>query len=128
MDGKHVFVPNSTLYTTTLINYSDLGRRQVDVSVSAGYDNSPDQVEEAVNDALNVVRMDKACAVLETPAPSFIVSGYGDSAINYSVRLWSPTDKWWATKCALTRELYAAFRRHGVEMTYPHLNVHMKER
>ena len=27
---------------------------------------------------------------------------------------------------ALNERLYGAFRRNGVEMTYPHLNVHVK--
>jgi len=124
-DGKLIFMPNSSLHTSSVINFTVNGARRIDLPISASYGNSPDEVEKALMDALNVIRMNKDCGVLDTPAPAVHVDSYGDNAINYYLRVWTTTSKWFSTKMALNRELYAAFARNHVEMTYPHINVHM---
>lgn len=50
---------------------------------------------------------------------------YGDSAIDYVVRVWVKNSDYWAVTYALNEAVKASFDRNQVEMTYPHLNVHM---
>lgn len=120
-DGKLIFVPNSILYTAKLVNYTTLGTRRLDLSISAAYGNSPEQVRAAVLDALAGLE-----GVSADPAPQVLLESYGDSAIQYTIRLWTAAADYWNVRYALNERLYGAFQRNGVEMTYPHLNVHMK--
>lgn len=63
-------------------------------------------------------------ALLE-PAPRAVVTGYGDSAINYSLRLWVKNPDYWDVYFEVTRRVKDIFDEQGISMTYPHLNVHL---
>ena len=119
-DGKLIFVPNSTLHTSRLVNHTASGMRRVDVDVAASYDNSPEEVRRAILAAIAAVP-----GVKEDPAPLVIVTDYGDNAINYRALLWTTWDSYYTVKNGVMEQLYTAFRDNGVEMTYPHINVHM---
>ena len=120
-DGKMAYVPNSSLSGARVINYSETGARRVEISVSASYENSPAQVREAV-----LAAVARTPGALQDPAPLVIVDGYQDSDIRYTVMVWAKSSDFIAVKWALTEDLYKAFAEHGVEFSYPHMNVHMK--
>ena len=119
-DGKAIYIPNSKLYTARIINYSQTGKRRVELSVSASYDNPPEQVKAAILSAISGTEN-----VLEDPAPAVMVAGYGANDIQYNIWIWTETAHFLEVKNAVTEKLYGAFARHGVQMTYPHLNVHL---
>lgn len=120
-DGKLIFAPNSTLQTSRLINYTASGTRRIDLTVNAAYSNTPVQVRAAVLEAIDAIPH-----VLPVPAPVVQLESYGDHAIQYVVRLWVPASEFMDIKYTLNEALFDTFRKHGVEMTRPHLNVHMK--
>ena len=121
-DGRIIYVPNKNIYTANLINYTRNGRRRVELSVSASYDSEPEKVAAAIRDALSRIP-----GVLADPEPVIHLESYGDSAIAYTFYFWVAAKDFWGVKYAVNEELYGAFRRGGVEMTYPHMNVHMKD-
>ena len=121
-DGRTVYVPNKTIYTANLINYNRYGRRRVELSVSASYDADPGKVRLAIRDAL-----EKIPGVLKEPEPVIHLENFGDSAICYTFYFWVSSGDFWGVKYAVNEELYGAFKRAGIKMTYPHLNVHMKK-
>ena len=118
-DNKLVAVPNSAVTAAQIINYTTLGRRRVDVAVSASYDAPVEKVLEALKEAAQVP------GVYEDPAPSAVVVSYGDSAINYKLMLWCSSSDYWSCHFAATRKVKEVFDNAGIEMTYPHLNVHI---
>ena len=118
-DNKHISIPNSAVIAAQIVNYSAAPTRRVEVVVTASYD-SPMQT---VLDAL--LAAGDAEKVLTDPAPQAVITGYGESAINYSLRLWVKNEDYWDVYFAVTRRVKEIFDREGVEMTYPHLNVHL---
>jgi small conductance mechanosensitive channel len=42
--------------------------------------------------------------------------------------VWCATGDYWTVYFDLLEQVKAAFDREGIEMTYPHLNVHMVEK
>ena len=121
-DRKVVYLPNSTVYSSILTNASISPIRRVDVSVSASYDNSPAQVREAVLDLTRTMP-----GILQDPEVQVHVENYGDSAIGYTIWAFCEGKDFLTVKYALLEGLYDAFRAHSVEMTYPHMNVHMQD-
>ena len=121
-DRKVVYLPNSTVYSSILTNASISAIRRVDVSVSASYDNSPAQVREAVLDLTRTIP-----GILQDPEVQVHVENYGDSAIGYTIWAFCEGKDFLTVKYALLEGLYDAFRAHSVEMTYPHMNVHMQD-
>lgn len=118
-DQKVISIPNSSVVASQITNYSTEPTRRVDFAVSASYDAPISTVKQALLDA---ARVDD---VLDDPAPFAAVEQYGDSAISYVLRVWAPSDRYWDVKFAINENIKAKFDQAGVEMTYPHLNVHL---
>lgn len=118
-DNKLVSIPNSAVVSAQIVNYSTTGTRRVDVSVSASYNTPVDQVLAALKEAANID------GILVENGISATVTKYGDSAIEYVVRVWCPTDIYWDVYNATVYNIKTIFDRDGLKMTYPHLNVHL---
>lgn len=119
-DGQIVLQPNRELSSAKIINYTVLGRRRIACSVRAPYDAPTASVKAACMDAVRAIP-----GVLDDPAPAVYLLGYGTSAIEYGIRCWTKTDDYWDAYYALNETLRDSFARHGVPMTYDHLNVHL---
>ncbi len=121
-DNKLVSIPNSAVVAAQIVNYTASGSRRVDIEVSASYD-APTQL---VIDTL--VGTATASFVLEEPErPYAVLTSYGESCINYTLRFWVKTEDYWAALFAVNQKIKADFDAAGVQMSYPHLNVHIEK-
>ena len=118
-DNKLVQIPNGTVVSNDIVNYTCTGTRRVDITVSASYNAPVAKVLAALEKAGNVD------GILTDPAIFTNVTEYGDNAISYVVRVWCPTDLYWDVHKAVTLKIKDVFDADGIEMTYPHLNVHL---
>ena len=118
-DNRVVSIPNSAVVAAQIVNYSSADSRRVEIDVSASY-NSPTQ---KVLDAL--VQAGTVDNVLLEPAPAAVITDYGDSAIGYSLRLWVKPEDYWDVHFLVMQRIKDIFDQQGIEMTYPHLNVHL---
>ena len=123
IDGKEIFVPNSQLSGTKIINYTILGRRRVDLNFTASYDAPTATVKQAIGEVLEDISQ-----IIAEPAPEIHLSDYQASSIQYVVRAWTAAADYWTVYYAIQEGVREAFDRHGVEMTYDHLNVHILDR
>lgn len=120
-DGKMIFVPNSLLYNSKLINYTSSGKRRIDISLGMDYSCAPEDVRSAALSALTGIS-----GILPEPAPQVLLENYAESSIQYTLRLWVRSQDYASVRYALNENLYAALKRAGLEMSYPHVNVHMQ--
>lgn len=118
-DNKRVFIPNGAVTSSEIVNYTVLGTRRVDIKISASYDSPIQTVLEALKEAADVP------TILQEKGIFVALDSYGDSAITYVVRVWSATGDYWTTTYDINRRIKAIFDEKGIEMTYPHLNVHL---
>lgn len=118
-DGKFVYIPNGAVTSAEIVNYTVLGKRRVDVTVSASYDAPVDTVLAALEEAADLPTTRGEEGI------SAVVDNYGDSAISYTVRIWVNTADYWSTLCELKKNVKKVFDEKGIEMSYPHLNVHL---
>lgn len=118
-DNKVISIPNSSVVSAEIVNYTVTGTRRVDISISASYDDSTDKVLEALKEAAQVA------TILPEKAVFVAVSSYGDHAIHYVLRVWSKTEDYWTTHFEITDRIKKVFDEKGISMTYPHLNVHL---
>ena len=120
-DNKLISLPNSAVVAAQIVNYTASGTRRVDVNVSASYEVPTQKVLDALVLAGTVDN-----ALLE-PAPVAVISGYGESAINYSLRIWVKSADYWDVFFLVNQRVKQIFDEQGVYMTYPHLNVHVTQ-
>ena len=118
-DNKVISIPNSAVVAAQIVNFSAAQTRRVEVAVSASYDAPTQKVMDAL------VLAGTVDCVLTDPAPKAVVTAYGDSAISYSLRLWVNTPDYWDVYFRVNQRVKDIFDQQDIEMTYPHLNVHL---
>ena len=121
-DNKMVSIPNSSVVGAEIVNYTVTGTRRVDVEVTASYDAPIQKVIAALREAADVPQR------LEDKDIFAEVMNYGDSSISYAVRIWTTGADYWTAKFDIQRRIKEIFDREGIEMTYPHLNVHIQDK
>lgn len=119
-DNRLVYIPNSTVTGSTVMNYTVSGKRRVDLSITASYDCRLEDVRAALLDAASSVD-----TLLKDEEIFARVTAYNDSNITYQLRGWSKTEDYWTTYFDLLEAVKVSFDRSGIIMTYPHLNVHL---
>ena len=120
-DNKLISIPNSAVVAAEIVNYTTLGLRRVSIDISASYD-APAQL---VIDTLVSTAAADSRVLAEPEKPYAVLMSYGDSAINYSLRYWVKGDDYWNSQFEINKNIKIAFDKAGIEMTYPHLNVHL---
>ena len=118
-DGKQISIPNSAVVAAQIVNYSVSEVRRAEIAVSASYDAPTQKVIDALVLAGTV---DNA---LLDPAPMAVITSYGDSAIQYSLRVWVKNPDYWDVYFTVNQRVKNIFDEQGIAMTYPHLNVHL---
>lgn len=121
IDNRSVMIPNSKTASATIENFSALGKRRLGITVTAAYDSEPERVMAALRKAA------ARCDPLPETSVVVEIQDFGESAIAYDVALWIPASDFLGRRWALRRCIWEEFRAAGVEMTYPHLNVHLDE-
>ncbi len=121
-DNTYITIPNKLVWGSPMINYTRQKTRRVDVDVSIGYGMD---VNKAIQIAMDVMRSDKR--ILKDPAPSVYVVELADSSINLQLRPWTKTADYWGVRGDLTQKVYEAFRKEGMEIPFPQVDVHLKK-
>lgn len=120
-DNKLVSIPNSAVVAAEIVNYSATGTRRVDITVSAAYSCAIEDVLSALKEA------GKLPTALDDREPFAAVQSYGDSAIQYILQVWCKSEDYWTTLFEGNKNVKKVFDEKGIEMTYPHLNIHVEK-
>lgn len=118
-DNKLIQIPNSSVVSSEIVNYTVTGKRRVEVKASASYDCAVDDVLAALKEAANVEY------ILEEHGITAMLSEYGDHEIHYSVRVWANTEHYWDVYHKVNYNVKKVFDQRGIEMSYHHINVHL---
>ena len=118
-DNKVISILNSAVVAAQITNYSESETRRVDVAASASYDIPTQKVLDALVLAGTVDN------VLLDPAPMAVITAYGESAIQYSLRVWVKNADYWDVYFLVNKRVKQIFDEQGITMTYPHINVHL---
>ncbi len=118
-DNKLISIPNNSVVSAEIVNYTVTGTRRVDVTISAAYTTPIDDVLKALKEAADVPQ------ALEEKGVFVAVTKYGESAIEYTCRIWTTSADYWDAWFLVNRRVKEIFDRDGLKMTYPHLNVHL---
>lgn len=120
-DNKLIQVPNSQISAEKIINYTAEPVRRVDLTFNVSYNTPVETVQKAMKDAMSAHPL-----TLDEPDMPFArVSKYGESTIEYTLRVWCKTEDYWTVYFDMIEQVKESFAKNGVELSYPHVNVHM---
>ena len=117
-DNVFISIPNSSIWSSNIINHARYGTRRMDLDIGIGYDSNLDTAETALMSLATDPR------VLADPAPRFLVVSYGDSAINVRLRAYASYDDFFDLYWDLNRRLKGVLDDHRIDIPFPQRVVH----
>jgi small-conductance mechanosensitive channel len=123
-DNICIIIPNSSLITGTVVNWSHgdpTVRTRLPIGIAYGTD-----VEKVRTLLLEVAAAEPE--ILKTPEPEVLFVGYGDSAINLELAVWSSmtVDKPLAFRNRLFFAIHKALEANKIEIPFPQRDLHLR--
>ncbi|HUM11971.1 MAG TPA: mechanosensitive ion channel domain-containing protein [Myxococcaceae bacterium] len=119
--GAEVVVPNASLISNELINWtlSDR-RRRTDIDLGVAYGTPPERVRELL---LQVASQHPE--VLKVPEPVALFTGFGDSALNFQLQVWTAADTWVRVASELRTAIDRVLGEAGIAIPFPQRDLHL---
>ncbi len=118
--GLSVSAPNSSLWGSTITNYSRNPRRRIDLTVGIAY---ADDLDGAMAELRSLMAEDRR--IMDEPAAQVFVTGLADNSVNLTLRCWVATADYWQASCDLTRAAKLRLDEKGYSMPFPQRDVHI---
>lgn len=118
-DNKVIYIPNGSLSSGTVINYSRENTRRVEWVFGVEYGADYEKVEAVVR---RILAEDKR--ILDTPAPFVALNALADSSVNIIVRVWVKSEDYWGVYFDMNKTVYAVFNEEGIDFPFPQITVH----
>ena len=122
-EGADVVVPNGMLLSEKMINWTlSNDSRRVDIPIGVSYDSNPEQVLSLLSDIAKTTK-----GVSKYPEPTVLFTGFGESALNFSVRAWTTSfDDSVFVRSDMAVRIYNAFKEEGIEIPFPQRDLHIQ--
>ena len=124
IDNKKIVVPNGTLSNSTIINVTAKENRKLEIKVGISYEADIRKAKKILVDILKAdpdTKSDNAVMVV-------FVDELGESAVIMGLRVWVPTEAYWATKWRLNQRIKEEFDANGIAIPYNQLEVYVHPR
>ena len=118
-DNKFIYVPNGSLSSGSVTNYSLSQLRRVDWTVGVEYGTEIEKVRQTVLDLIK-----KDGRILTEPAPFIALSALADSSVNITIRVWVKNEDYWGVFFDMNQNIYEVFNREGISFPFPQVTVH----
>ena len=116
LDGHNVLIPNASVFTTPIINYSRQATWRMSLDVGIAYDSDLEQVRRVTLQAIRNIP-----DILSSPSPDLYFHTFNDSSIDFTVRYWIDArqiNPFTATDPAIVA-IHRAYAQAGIEIPFP---------
>lgn len=121
-DNKTIIIPNGSLATDSLINYSTQLTRRVDWTFGIAYG---DDLDKAYSVLKSLIAADER--ILAEPEPFMALSELADSSVNIVVRVWVNAADYSSVFFKMNEEVYREFGKQGLSIPFPQMDVHINK-
>lgn len=121
-DNKRIIIPNSEIFGSVIENITFHRIRRVDGAVGVSYDADIDQTRRVLENVTQSVP-----GTVSDRDPAVVLLELGGSSVDWSVRVWAPTQDYLAVKQALLREIKMQLDSAGIEIPYPQMDLHVRD-
>jgi small-conductance mechanosensitive channel len=121
-DNLFVRVPNETMIKAEITNLTRFPVRRLDLLLGVNYREDMAKVQRVLQE---VAERNPLC--LSEPAPLFIFTGFGDSAMNLQFSVWAVRENFLELRNSIQHEIKQAFDANGIDIPYPQRVIHLAE-
>lgn len=119
-NGVYIFVPNSQIWSSAIVNFDKEERRRVNIKVGISYEAN---IEEARKILLKIAKNDDR--VLDRPEPAVYVDSLGDSAVILTFRAWVKSSDYYKVQFFFNEQIKLEFDKGNIEIPYNKLDVNL---
>ena len=123
VDNKVIVLPNGNLANNTITNVTAANCRRMDIVIGISYSADLKRAKEVLQEVL-----DKDEKVLKDKEHRVFVDLLDTSSVNIGVHCWFNSEDFWEGKWRITENCKYALDAAGIEIPYPQIDVHMKEK
>ena len=120
LDNREVIVPNGTIWSSVITNYTARDTRRVDMVFGIGYGDDIHKARVVIEGVLA-----QESRILAEPKADIVVAELGDSSVKFYVRPWVKSEDYWPVNFAVTEAVKLAFDQQGVSIPFPQMDLHM---
>jgi potassium efflux system protein len=121
-DGADAIIPNATLISEKLMNWTLTNPwRRTDIKIGIAYGSD---LQQAIQILLTIAASD--ASVLTEPAPAVVFQGFGESALNFELRVWTLVRSNVDTKSQLSIAVFRALSEAGIEVPVPQRDLRLR--
>lgn len=118
-DNKVVYIPNGSLSSGIVTNYSRKETRRIEWVIGIDYGEDVNKVEGIVR---NMLAADER--ILKDPAPFIALHALASSSVNITIRVWVASSNYWDVYFQVQKQIYEEFNKQGVNFPFPQLTIH----
>ncbi|OOF20569.1 mechanosensitive ion channel protein [Salinivibrio proteolyticus] len=119
-DNKMVVVPNGSVISSPITNYSKHATRRIDYTIGVSYNADLKKTKAILTEVVTNHPL-----VMKDPAPTIGVMTLADSSVNFVVRPWVKTSDYWSVYYELLQSMKEALDEHNIEIPFPQMSVHI---
>ncbi|MFT4855621.1 MAG: small-conductance mechanosensitive channel [Algoriphagus sp.] len=122
-DNISIIVPNSQFIDSQVINWSHNDRNiRFNFPVGVSYKEDPQKIKKIL---LEIAKNNSG--VLNLPEPDVLFDEFGDSSLNFSLRVWTSEyiNRPKVLKSQLYYEIFQKFKEEGVEIPFPQRDLNL---
>jgi small-conductance mechanosensitive channel len=122
-EGADVVVPNGMLLSEKMINWTlSSDNRRIDIPVGVAYGCDPNKVLALLSDIAHSTK-----GVSAKPEPTVLFTGFGESALNFSVRAWTNSyDDSVFIRSDMAVRIHDSFKQAGIDIPFPQRDLHIQ--
>lgn len=119
-DNKKITMSNKLVWGNPIVNFSNIERRRVELTVSVSYNTDLQVVRDVVWKILNSYP-----EILPDPAPVVEVNTLNASSVDFVVRPWTKPADYWKVYWRFNGEILGKLAEVGVSVPFNQLDVHI---
>ncbi|HHW4671688.1 MAG TPA: mechanosensitive ion channel family protein, partial [Xylella fastidiosa subsp. multiplex] len=119
-DQRIITLPNSTITTVPIINYSTLPTRRVEITVGVSYQDNLKQAQELL---VKIARENPK--ILDDPAPLVYVNNLGESSVDLLLLAYTQNDNFNPAKSEILEQIHNQLPENGLNIPYPQRDLHL---
>ncbi len=121
INNHDVIIPNSSITTSAVVNYTALPNRRVDITIGVGYDANI----KTAKDLILKLAIENPVS-FNDPEPIVRVTNLGDNSVDLTLNVWTTNADWWSMQCDLLEQFKEVFDSEKIDIPFPQRSVHIK--
>lgn len=118
-DNKQVYIPNGSLSSNTVVNYSKEETRRLEWVFGVDYGTDVAKAESILQE---LVKQDQR--ILSVPEPMTALHALDSSSVNLIMRVWVNPADYWDVYFDMNKRVYDEFNKQNINFPFPQLTVH----